>query len=157
MARSIKWRLFVCFLSFSTCVFAQEEQDDAETKVKINSNRKFKNEAGLDISPFKFILANSSAGYPSLFYRRHFVKSKAIKSLSGVNVTSYHAYRFRIGSNLSFENTETPDIKSIQNTYLNYGSFDRTLSGTSSFFIRVGKEKQVRSKRFELFYGYDFF
>ena len=82
--------------------FAQEDEE-VETKVNINSNRKYKNEAGLDIAPFQFVLGgNSSAGYPSLFYRRHYIKSKEVKSLSGVKITSYHAYRFRVGSNLSF-------------------------------------------------------
>lgn len=149
--------------SVITCTFfniyAQdvEETDDDAEKVNINSNRKFKNEVGLDISPFKFILGNYSAAYPSLFYRRHFTKNKSVKSLPGIFITSYQAYRVRIGSNLAFENTETPDIKTIQNNYFSYGNFDRSLSGNSSFFIRLGKEKQIRSKRFELFYGYDLF
>lgn len=142
----------------TTCCFAQDDEDET-IKVNINSNRKYKNEAGLDLAPFQFVLGgSSSAGYPSLFYRRHFIKAKEVKSLSGVKITSYHAYRFRLGSNFSFENFTAPDIRTNWTSpfYYNY-YYNRTLSGASSFFVRVGKEKQIRSRRFELFYGYDFF
>ncbi len=153
----IKCRLLILFLLISFCAFAQEDEEEVEIKVNINSNRKYKNEVGLDIAPFQFILGNSSASYPSLFYRRHFIKTKAAKSLAGVNITSYHAYRFRMGSNFSFDALEIPDIKTNWGSLTNYYVSDRRLNGTSSFFVRIGKEKQIRSKRFELFYGYDFF
>ncbi len=149
------FQFFILLISF--CAFAQEDEE-VETKVNINSNRKYKNEIGLDISPFQFVLGNSSTGYPSLFYRRHYIMSKEVKSLAGVKIASYHAYRFRVGSNLSFENFNAPDIRTNWTSPASYTYFyNRNLTGTSSFFIRVGREKQFRSRRFELFYGYDFF
>lgn len=152
-----KYRLVFIFCFLSICLFAQDE-DEPQTNVNLNSNRKYKNEAGLDIAPFQFVLGSASAGYPSLFYRRHYIKSKEVKSLAGVKITSYHAFRFRLGSNLSLENLDAPDIKTnwIYPGYYNQ-YYNRSINGNSSFFIRVGKEKQIRARRFELFYGYDFF
>lgn len=148
----------ILLAGLSLHVFSQDDGDDY--KVNINSNRKYKNEVAIDISPLQFLLGHSGASYPSLFYRRHFIKSKEIKSLSGVSVTSYHAYRFRIGSNLSFQKLSVPDIRKIivnspNYYYYNWGS--QQLTDYSSFFVRVGREKQLRSGRFELLYGYDFF
>lgn len=59
--------------SVITCAFFKvhaqvvEKTNNDTENVNIYSNRKFKNEAGLDISPFKFILGNYSAGFASLF------------------------------------------------------------------------------------------
>lgn len=153
----LRCRLVTFLMLLSICAFAQEDEEEVETRVNINSNWKYKNEAGIDIAPFQFVLGGSSAGYPSLFYRRHFKKTKPVKSLSGVNITSHHAYRFRVGSNLSFDAREIPDIKTNWLNGSGWYAYSRNLSNNSSFFIRVGKEKQLRSKRFELFYGYDFF
>ncbi len=148
----------ILWVGLSFHAFSQDDGEDS--KVYINSNRKYKNEVAIDISPLQFLLGNAGANYPSLFYRKHFIKTKAVKSLSGVSVTSYHAYRFRIGSNLSFQKLYIPDIRNIivnspNYYYYNWGS--QQLSNYSSFFIRVGREKQLRSGRFELLYGYDLF
>lgn len=144
--------MFISFFSFS--------QDEEEEKgPNVNSNRRYHNEIGIDLSPFKFLTGDYSAGYPSLFYRRHFIKKKEIKSLSGVSLTTFQAFRFRIGSNLSFQKFNTPDIRTIllNNYPYYYYTYNQSLSNNSSFFLRIGKERQVRSRRFELFYGYDFF
>ncbi len=148
----------ILLVGLSFHVFSQD--DEGDSKVYINSNRKYKNEVAIDISPLQFLLGHSGASYPSLFYRRHFIKSKEVKSLSGVSVTSYHAYRFRVGSNLSFQKLSIPDIRKIivnSPNYYYYNWGNQQISNYSSFFIRVGKEKQLRSGRFELLYGYDLF
>lgn len=142
-------------LVFSFGVVAQEEEHE-ERSISINSNRKQRNEVGIDISAFQFILGNGAN--PSLFFRRHFTKDTPIKGLTGVTKATYHAYRFRIGSNLSFEKFTTPNIKALllnnQNTYSYY---NQELYNYSTFFVRIGREKQIRKARFELFYGYDLF
>lgn len=151
--------LFVMLITvvFPFYCLAQDGEEEAP-RGNINSNRKYKNEVGLDIAPLQFVFGGSSAGYPSLFYRRHFTKSKEIKALSGVSITSYHAYRFRLGSNLTFESFNPPDIRTNWTGPIYYTSpYNRSLNGTTSYFVRVGKEKQFRSKHFELFYGYDIF
>ena len=140
---------------FITSAFAQTEEEKEEPKLPINSNRKYKNEVAIDLSALHFLLHSGSY---SLFFRRHFTKSKDIAATPGVKLTTYHAYRFRVGSNLSFVSTDLPDIKTLINNsyypYFNYNEY--TTSNSSSLFIRIGKEKQIRSKQFELYYGYDF-
>jgi hypothetical protein len=156
-------KVWFTFALLCTCFFALAQEDpEAEAEVKsdnVNSNRKYKNEIGIDLSPLEFVLSESGAGYPSLFYRRHFTKDKAVKSMSGIKKTTFHAYRFRVGSNLSFEKFDTPDIREIQLTVDNYYRYnyyyDHSLENKTSVFVRVGVERQIRSKRFELFYGYD--
>lgn len=135
-----------------------QEDESIISSSRINSNRKYKNEIAIDISPLKFILSDYSANYPSIFFRRHFTKDKPVKSLSGINITTYNAYRFRLGSNLSFRTLKTPDIRD-PNLVNRYFSFTSSLSDNSysSFFLRVGRERQMRFNKFELFYGADLF
>jgi len=154
---ALRNRLLLVLFLLSKCLLAQDEDEEAKPNVNINSNRKYKNEVGLDIAPFQFVLGSSSSGYPSLFYRKHYIKNTEVKSLAGVKITTYHAYRFRVGSNLSFENFKMPNINTNWTFPGYYQYYNRNTSGNSSFFIRVGKEKQIRVRRFELFYGYDFF
>lgn len=149
------WAVIFCLIVFDSLTLAQ---DDEEPKSNVNSNRKYKNEVGIDISPFKFILGDYGAGYPSVFYRRHFIREKKVASLSGVKLTTYQAWRFRIGSNLSFQNFSTPDIRNpLLPNYQYYNNFHQSLSSNSVIFVRIGKERQHRSSKFELLYGYDFF
>jgi hypothetical protein len=145
------------FLVAQLLYISLNAQDEYEEKqMNINTNRKYKNEAAIDISAFQFILGNS--GTPSIFYRRHFTKKTPVKGLQGIDKTTFHAYRFRIGSNLSFEKLNTPDIKRLLLTNSNsYFYWDQNLTNNSNFFVRVGRENQIRSGRFELLYGYDFF
>lgn len=161
-------RMIKCFFRVSACFFflsnaySQNDSTDLPEKgnsININSNRSQKNEVGIDISNLQFILGHAGAGYPSLFFRRHFIKTKKIKNSTGLTKTTYQAFRFRVGSNLNFTSTSFPDVRSVvlSNTYYyNYPS-NQQLSVNSSFFLRIGKEMQIRSGRFELFYGYDLF
>lgn len=152
--RKIHLAFSLILMTVSTICKGQE--DIPEKDASINSNRKYKSEVGIDLSAFNFIMNSPSGGYPSFFYRRHFNKSKPVKGLSGINKTTFHAYRIRVGSNLSFEKITPPDIRDefYNNNFYSY-YYNNTIN--SSFFIRAGKEKQIRSTRFELFYGYDLF
>ena len=156
MGGILQFTIFLCFFLFSVPVQAQEDEVGGK-EVSINSNRKLKNEIGVDIAPLEFLLNSSSANYPSLFYRRHFSKKREVKSMNGMYVTSYHAYRIRFGSNLSFQKLDVPDIKSRPIENNQYPYYNRSLTETSSVFVRVGKERQFRFSKFELFYGYDLY
>ena len=155
----IPFTLTSVLLLHCCCAIAQDETE--EKTVNINSNRKYKNEVGIDISGFQFILGNG--GEHSLFVRRHYIKQRPVKGLSGINKTTFHAYRFRVGSNLSFEKLNEPDIRNILITSIsNFYNFfnyynNQQLTNTSSLFVRIGKERPLRSGRFELLYGYDLF
>lgn len=153
MTKSFISYLFL-FTSWVSC-FSQTEPDE-DKGVNININRRYRNEVGIDISPFTFILNSPSAGYGSFFYRRHFTKERPVKGLSGVNKTTYHAYRVRLGSNLSFERFIPPEIR--DEFYDNYYYYYNTNNFLSSYlFMRLGQERQFRSGKFELLAGYDLF
>lgn len=135
---------------------AQDSLYSSDKVIDVNSNRKYKNEVGIDISAFSFLLSNASGGYPSFFFRRHSIKNKAIKASTGLYKALFRAYRIRIGSNFSFEKYTPPNIEDeFVNNYYYYFNANNVIN--SYVFIRIGQEQQKRSGRFELFYGYDLF
>lgn len=59
---------------------------------------------------------------------------------------------------MSFEKFSTPNIKTLLFTNSNYYSYNnQDLYNYSSVFVRIGRERQIRKQRFELFYGLDIF
>lgn len=148
----------LCLSSYR--LFAQNDSTGIEPKpsVNINSNRKYKYEAGIDISALHLLSGNNSLGNGySLFARRHKIITKK-SNLVGVSNVKYIAYRFRIGANLSDKKLKVPDVSDIEilNPTANYyWWYDDEIYDQSNFLIRVGRERQIRNGRFELFYGYD--
>jgi hypothetical protein len=154
------WAILFLYLLACPNIFAQTDSTaEAKPSVNINSNRKYKHEVGIDISALNLI-GGGGGGYPSVFYRRHKIVTKKT-SFVGVDEVKYIAYRFRVGTNLSFKKMDYPSVTEITpsapfNWY--YNSFNNVdTRNYTSFFVRFGREREIRSGRFELFYGYDFF
>jgi hypothetical protein len=80
--------VFLCLffaISINESIIAQEiETEDVKS---VNSNRKYKKEAGIDIGSLGILLGSGNGGYPSLFFRKHFTKSKDSKNIIGVKKT----------------------------------------------------------------------
>lgn len=143
---------FLCLLVVTPCLQVQAQD--------------YKHEVGIDISLLNLLRGNNQNNYypyngwyynnvpdnafdyPTVFYRHH-KKNKKDKPI---------AYRFRIGTNLNFKKLETPSIKDL-NQIRGIISSSNTgyLYDFSNFSIRLGRERQYRSGKFELLYGYDLY
>lgn len=150
--------LFLCLLVCPSVLAQTDSTAEAKPSVNINSNRKYKREIGINIDALYLISGRTSmTGNYALFFRRHKIVTKK-SDLVGVNNVKYIAYRFKLGTNLSFKKLKVPDVRDIDPDYGSYFNHNwyNSMEQQNNFFVSFGRERQFRSGRFEIFYGYDF-